>query len=346
MIEVKNLVKRYSGGRPAVNNISFKIEAGEIVGFLGPNGAGKSTTMNILTGYLSATEGDVSIDGYDILQQPNKAKSKIGFLPEQPPLYIDMTVEEYLNFMYELKKVKQPRKQHIEEICRLTRIDNVYTRLIRNLSKGYRQRVGIAQALLGNPDVLILDEPTVGLDPKQIIEIRSLIKSLGKGHTVILSSHILSEIQAVCERIIIINNGKIVADDKTERLSRGFTQNSHLVVQIEGEESEVLELLRGIDGVSSVVSTGQKDEGVFEYTVDTKGNVDRRREIFKAVAQKGYILLGMQYNGMTLEEVFMRLTGSDAARPVAIPTVNTGSKPTQKPQNKNKSGSPNNKKDV
>ncbi|MBQ1231492.1 MAG: ATP-binding cassette domain-containing protein, partial [Clostridia bacterium] len=211
MIEVTALSKRY-GSHLAVNNVSFSIKDGEVVGFLGPNGAGKSTIMNILTGYISLTAGSASVDGYDIVESPQDAKRHIGYLPEIPPLYTDMTVREYLDFMFDLKKVKLPRKPHLDEICKLVMISDVQNRLIKNLSKGYRQRVGIAQALIGNPDTLILDEPTVGLDPKQIIEIRDLISRLGKNHTVILSSHILSEIQAVCDRIIIINGGRLVAD--------------------------------------------------------------------------------------------------------------------------------------
>ena len=218
MIEVQNLTKRY-GAHCAVQNISFQVDEGEILGFLGPNGAGKTTTMNILTGYLSASEGVVKISGHDVLEDPNGAKADIGYLPEQPPLYLDMTVREYLDFMYELKKCKLPRQKHIAEICRLVKIEDVYGRLIKNLSKGYKQRVGFAQALIGNPPVLILDEPTVGLDPNQIIEIRTLIKSLGKHHTVILSSHILPEIEAVCDRIVVINKGVIVADDTPKALS-------------------------------------------------------------------------------------------------------------------------------
>ena len=219
MIEVQNLTKRY-GTHMAVNHISFQVEEGEILGFLGPNGAGKSTTMNILTGYLSASEGTVKINGYDILEQPNQAKSSIGYLPEQPPLYLDMTVREYLDFIFDLKKCTLNRLQHIAEICKMVKIEEVYGRLIKNLSKGYRQRVGFAQALIGNPPVLILDEPTVGLDPNQIIEIRTLIKNLGKHHTVILSSHILPEIEAVCDRIVVINKGAIVADDTASDLSK------------------------------------------------------------------------------------------------------------------------------
>ena len=219
MIEVINLTKRY-GDKKAVDNISFKAEDGEVLGFLGPNGAGKSTTMNILTGYISCTDGKALIDGVDILEDPIKAKKQIGYLPELPPLYMDMTVKEYLYFVYDLKKCKLPKVSHLKDICGLVKIDHVYNRIIKNLSKGYRQRVGLAQALIGNPKVLILDEPTVGLDPKQIIEIRTLIRKLGKNHTVILSSHILSEVQAVCDKIIVINEGKVVANDTEEHLSQ------------------------------------------------------------------------------------------------------------------------------
>ena len=210
MIEVNNVTKYY-GSKKVLDNISFSVNKGEILGFLGPNGAGKSTTMNIITGYISSSEGEVLIDSYDILKYPLKAKAKIGYLPEIPPLYLDMTVKDYLSFMFDLKKVKEPKQEHINEICELVRIDDVYNRIIKHLSKGYRQRVGLAQALLGYPAVIILDEPTVGLDPKQIIEIRDLIKGLKDRHTVILSSHILSEIQAVCDRVLVINKGKIVA---------------------------------------------------------------------------------------------------------------------------------------
>ena len=237
MIEVKNLTKRY-GSNVAVDNISFSVKEGEIVGFLGPNGAGKSTTMNILTGYLSASEGDVSIGGFDILENPNEAKKQIGYLPELPPLYQDMTVKEYLDFMYDLKQVTIPRKEHIEEICRLVQITNVYKRLIRNLSKGYRQRVGIAQALLGNPSVLILDEPTVGLDPNQIIEIRKLIRELGRAHTVILSSHILSEVQAVCQQILIFSKGHLAAAGSLEELTAGGKNLEQVFLELTDGEPE------------------------------------------------------------------------------------------------------------
>ena len=230
MVEVKNLTKCY-GSIKAVDNISFTVEAGEILGFLGPNGAGKSTTMNMITGYISSTSGTVTIDGAEILDNPKAAKKKIGYLPEIPPLYIDMTVKKYLEFMFDLKKVKLPKKEHIEEVMRLVNVSDKADRIIKNLSKGYRQRVGFAQALLGNPPVLILDEPTVGLDPKQIIEVRKLIKSLGKKHTVIFSSHVLSEISATCDRILVISNGKIVADAKTSELSSSISGEQKLALQ-------------------------------------------------------------------------------------------------------------------
>ena len=238
MIEINNLVKNY-GSKFALDDISFKVAKGEIVGFLGPNGAGKSTTMNILTGYLSSTSGEAKVGGIDILENPNEAKKLIGFLPEQPPLYIDMTVEEYLNFVYDIKACKLKRDAHIEEVMKVTKIDDVRHRLIKNLSKGYRQRVGIAQALIGNPPVIIFDEPTVGLDPKQIIEIRNLIRNLGKTHTVILSTHILSEVQSVCDRIIIINEGKIIADEKTESITQAVEDNRRYSVKICGPVREV-----------------------------------------------------------------------------------------------------------
>ena len=269
MIEVKNLTKRY-GNNVALDNVSFSVEEGKILGFLGPNGAGKSTTMNIITGYLSSTEGTVTVGGYDILENPNEVKKLIGYLPEIPPLYMDMTVKEYLNFMYDLKKVTLPREKHIQEICRLVKIQNVYKRLIGNLSKGYKQRVGIAQALLGNPPVLILDEPTVGLDPKQIIEIRKLIKDLGRQHTVILSSHILPEVQAVCERVIIINNGKLVADGATDRLAHDLSNDHRLIFRVDGPENQVYHALNSMPRVKEVINYGEKEPGVFEYSIETE----------------------------------------------------------------------------
>ncbi len=307
MIEVKGLSKRY-GTHLAVSDVNFSIKKGEVIGFLGPNGAGKSTIMNILTGYLSLTQGQVSIDGFDIMENPEEAKKRIGYLPEIPPLYIDMKVKEYLYFIYDLKKVKFPKKAHIDEIMKLIKIDNVQNRLIKNLSKGYRQRVGLAQALVGNPDVLILDEPTVGLDPKQIIEIRNLISRLGKNHTIILSSHILSEIQAVCERVIIINQGRIIADDKAENLSDRLSNDRSVVVRIEGGEKNMLEALSTVKGVKSVISLGCKEQGSFDFLIEPEINTDIRKEVFERVVSRGKTILSLTSNKVSLEQVFLRLT--------------------------------------
>lgn len=312
MVEVRNLTKRY-GTKLALDHVSFTVEEGSIVGFLGPNGAGKSTTMNIVTGYLSATSGEVLVSGKNTLEEPQEVKKLIGYLPEQPPLYMDMTVKEYLNFMYDLKKAKLPREQHLSEICKLVKIEEVYNRLIGNLSKGYKQRVGIAQALIGNPPVLILDEPTVGLDPKQIIEIRTLITNLGKNHTVILSSHILPEVQAVCERIIVINNGKVVADGATDTLAHDLSKDHRLLLRAEAPERELYHALKGLPHVLSVESLGEKESGVFEMTVESEPSVDLRRDVFSLIARKGWSLLAMKNMDLTLEDLFLQLTNSDAA---------------------------------
>lgn len=315
MIEVNHLTKRY-GSHLAVDDISFHVEDGEILGFLGPNGAGKSTTMNILTGYLSASAGQVSVNGYDILEQPNEAKSRIGYLPELPPLYLDMTVREYLDFMYDLKKCTLPRQQHIAELCRIMKIEDMYPRLIKNLSKGYRQRVGMAQALIGNPPVLILDEPTVGLDPNQIIEMRALIKSLGRHHTVILSSHILSEIEAVCDRIVIINKGHIVADDTAANLSKKYSDDHRLMLRIKGPGSEMLPLLGGVPGVRRVTPMGLCEPEVYAFAVEQEDNADVRAEIFRRLAAREWPLMGMRGMEMSLEEIFIEMTRE---QPVVLP---------------------------
>lgn len=311
MVEVRNLTKRY-GANLAVDHVSFTIEEGSIVGFLGPNGAGKSTTMNIITGYLSATEGSVTVSGKNTLDDPNEVKRMIGYLPEQPPLYLDMTVKEYLNFVYELKKAQQPRKEHIDEICRLVKIDNVYNRLVGNLSKGYKQRVGIAQALIGNPPVLILDEPTVGLDPKQIIEIRTLIKNLGRNHTVILSSHILTEVQAVCERIIVINNGRLVADGATDTLAHDLSQDHRLIMRAEGPEREILHAVEAMEHVIDVYSLGEKEQGACEFSVESAPDIDIRRDLFALMARNGWPILALRNTDLTLEDLFLQLTSTDA----------------------------------
>ena len=313
MIEVKSLSKRY-GSTYAVDDISFTVNDGEILGFLGPNGAGKTTTMNILTGYLSSTSGEAKINGIDILENPIEAKKQIGYLPELPPLYLDMKVSEYLNFVYDLKKCTLPRESHIEEICRLVKIDNVYGRVIKNLSKGYKQRVGVAQALIGNPKVLILDEPTVGLDPKQIIEIRTLIKSLGKSHTVILSSHILPEVSAVCDRIVVINKGKIVADGTAEDLSKTLSADHRLTVRIAGAERNIYSLLSGIPEVESVRCLGQKEEGAYDFTIEAKEGVDIRYELFKRLSERNMPLLSSRSMEMSLEDIFLKLTREEATK--------------------------------
>lgn len=307
LIEVKNLTKHY-GSKKAVNNISFKAEDGEILGFLGPNGAGKSTTMNILTGYLSSTAGEALINGIDILEDPIAAKKQIGYLPELPPLYLDMTVREYLYFIYDLKGCTLPRNTHLKEICELVKIDNVIDRMIKNLSKGYRQRVGLAQALVGNPNVLVLDEPTVGLDPQQIIEIRTLIKKLGKNHTVILSSHILSEVQAVCDRIVIINQGKIVADDTADNLSNMLSADHKLIARIDGPKDEVIKIIQTIPGVETVIADMQREKGVWEYNIEATEGTDIRRELFKRLASRNWYLLGLRTNELSLEDIFLKLT--------------------------------------
>ncbi len=306
MIEINNLVKNY-GPKFAVDDISFKIGKGEIVGFLGPNGAGKSTTMNILTGYLSSTSGEAKVGGIDILENPNEAKKLIGFLPEQPPLYVDMTVDEYLNFVYEIRGCKLNRERHIAEIRQVTKIDDVRHRLIKNLSKGYKQRVGIAQALVGNPPVIVFDEPTVGLDPKQIIEIRNLIRNLGQTHTVILSTHILSEVQSVCDRIIIINEGKIIADERTENITRVVEENRRFSLKICGPQREIQNLLQEIPGVVSVELTGERELDSYTYIVEAEKGVDIRKPVFFALSEKNYPMIGMEPLGMNLEEVFIKI---------------------------------------
>lgn len=310
MVEVKNLTKRY-GGIKAVNDISFTVEAGEILGFLGPNGAGKSTTMNMITGYISSTSGTVNIDGYDILENPKEAKSKIGYLPEIPPLYLEMTVKKYLEFMFDLKKVSLPKREHISEIMKLIKITDVQDRIIKNLSKGYKQRVGFAQALLGNPPVLILDEPTVGLDPKQIIEIRNLIKSLGKKHTVIFSSHVLSEISATCDRIIVISNGSLVADAKTSELSSSISGEQKLNLEIEGSQSIILNSLKNITGVIRVRKQRDTSELASKYVVEYQNGFDIRKEVFNAMSRNNCPIIDMQSGNETLEESFLKLISQD-----------------------------------
>lgn len=310
MIEVKNLTKQY-GNKLAVDNVSFTVQKGEILGFLGPNGAGKSTTMNILTGYLSATDGSVKIGEYDVLDNPIEAKSKMGYLPEQPPLYLDMTVMEYLNFVYDIKKVKIPRKAHLAEVCDTVKISDVNKRIIKNLSKGYRQRVGLAAAIIGNPDVLVLDEPTVGLDPKQIIEIRNLIKNFSHKHTVILSSHILSEVQAICDKVIIINKGKLIANDTADNLASKLSSDKRYSIRIDGPEAEVLKILHGLSHIVEIVPLGKRDNGVYEYTIEGEEGFDFRKELFFRLAERKWPILSLKSHELTLEDIFLQLVSGE-----------------------------------
>ena len=306
MIEVENLVKRY-GAKYAVDDISFKVGKGEVVGFLGPNGAGKSTTINIITGFLSSTSGTVRVAGNDVLEYPERAKRMIGYLPEQPPLYVDMTVDEYLNFAYDLKKCEYNRKKHLDEVCEVTKITDVRNRLIKNLSKGYRQRVGIAEALVGNPPIIILDEPTVGLDPKQVIEVRSLIRALGANHTVLLSTHILSEVQAVCDRIVIINKGKIIADEERDSIAAVAADSRAFMAKICGPSREVTAMLRSRPGIKRVERQTERDGDAYSYVIESEAGVDIRKSLFFALAQNNWPLVGLEPVGEDLEAVFIKL---------------------------------------
>ena len=311
MIEVNNLVKRY-GDHTAVDHLSFKIEKGKIYGFLGPNGAGKSTTMNMITGYIASTEGTVTIDGHDILDEPEQAKKCIGYLPEMPPLYFDMTVLEYMNFVADLKKIpKDKKKSMVAEVMEMVKITDMKNRLIKNLSKGYRQRVGLAQAILGYPEVIILDEPTVGLDPKQIIEIRDLIKSLKEKHTVILSSHILSEVSAVCDYVLIISHGKLVASDTPENLGKLAEGSNTLNLTVKGEKDKIRTALGQIEGVKNVTAADAKEEYAWNVTVSTNEDCDVREEVFFKMADAKCPILEMQSRKVSLEEIFLELTEDD-----------------------------------
>ena len=310
MIEVRNLVKKY-GNHVAVDHLNFTVEKGKIYGFLGPNGAGKSTTMNMITGYIASTEGDILIDGHNILEEPEKAKKCIGYLPELPPLYQDMTVMEYLKFVAELKSIpKAEIEKNISEVMSTTKLEEMKYRLIKNLSKGYKQRVGLAQALLGYPEIIILDEPTVGLDPKQIIEIRDLIKSLGEKHTVILSSHILSEVSAVCDHVLIIDRGRLVASDSPENLSKVMTGANSLELTVKGPEEEIRKALDMVDNIEELIYHESMVKDACDFTVKIAGDQDVRENIFFALAEAKYPILKMQSCVSALEEVFLKLTDS------------------------------------
>ena len=306
MIEVSHLSKRY-GQLLALDDVSFSVGEGEIVGLLGPNGAGKSTMMNILTGCLSLSEGEVKVAGVDVREDPIKAKANIGYLPEQPPLYPDMTVLEYLRFVYDLKQVDMPRDPHLEEIISLTKLGDVAHRLIAHLSKGYKQRVGIAAALIGDPKLVIFDEPTVGLDPKQIIEVRQLLRLLAKRHTVLLSTHILAEARAVCSRVLILNRGQLIADQGTEDLSRDVENHVYYKYSIVGNEANVLKTLNAVSGVRQVTLTGERDGEASVYLVEGASGADCRKAIYYALAKNMYPILAASASGADLESLFIRL---------------------------------------
>ena len=312
MIEINHLVKKY-GSHVAVDDLSLTVEPGKIYGFLGPNGAGKSTTMNIITGYLAATSGEVKINGFDVLKQPEEVKKCVGYLPELPPLYMDMTVKEYLDFVAELKKLeKSLRAGYVKEAMKITKTEEVSGRLIRNLSKGYRQRVGFAQAVLGYPEILILDEPTVGLDPKQIIEIRDLIKELGKKHTIILSSHILSEISAVCDHVFIISHGKLVASDSTENLLERMTGAQEIELLVKAEEDTAETAIREIAQVERCEKTESKEDGAVQLLVTAKKDADVREAIYHTCVEHHMPILEMKAASKSLEDVFLELTSQPA----------------------------------
>lgn len=314
MIEVSHLTKKY-GGHLAVDDVSFTVEDGQIYGLLGPNGAGKSTIMNILTGYLSATSGQVTVAGHPLPEDADEAKACVGYLPEQPPLYPEMTVGEYLNFVAELKKVpRAQRKEQVLRAARRTGLEKVLPRLIRSLSKGYKQRVGIAQALLGSPKIIILDEPTVGLDPAQVIEMRKLIRELGKAHTVILSSHILSEVQAVCSRVLILSKGALVAEGTPEQLSEKLSPGIRLRVTALGSSDTVLPVVEAVPGITGVQLVSEAD-GEVTFTAETADTTDRRAEVSRALSEAGCTVLELTAENRSLEEVFLALTGETADVP-------------------------------
>jgi ABC-2 type transport system ATP-binding protein len=308
LIEVSNLVKRY-GNHTAVDHLSFTVEKGQVLGFLGPNGAGKSTTMNIITGYISATEGTVTVNGLDVFEEPEEVKKMIGYLPEFPPLYPDMTVKEYLNFTADIKKVKKSEKADmIKDIMESTKITPMANRLIKHLSKGYKQRVGLAQAIMGYPELIILDEPTVGLDPKQIIEIRDLIRELSKNHTIILSSHIMQEVSAVCDTILIIDKGKLVVSDTPDNLIAQFGNTGDLALTVRGPKETIINALEKIEGINKVEEKDSHEEGTVNLNVFCEENTDVREQIFYAMHEAGTPLLEMQTQHLTLEDIYLMVT--------------------------------------
>jgi ABC-2 type transport system ATP-binding protein len=309
LIEIRNITKKY-GKHIGVNNISFHVEKGEILGFLGPNGAGKTTTMNLITGYIPLTYGEIKVSGFDVMEDSMEAKKHIGYLPENPPLYLDMTVKEYLYFVGEIKQVpKIERKNQVLYVLEVLKLQEVSGRLIKNLSKGFKQRVGLAQALIGDPEVLILDEPTVGLDPQQIIEIRELIKELGKKHTIILSSHILPEVSAVCSRIVVIQKGKILAMDTTENFMGMNEKNRFIKIEVEGKHEKAIRILERIPGFQEFhrLEGDEKEQSTVTYLLKFDGQKDRRKDLFLAFAKEEMPLLELSIQKRTLEETYLQL---------------------------------------
>lgn len=310
MIKAEHLTKRY-GKFTAVDDLSFTVEDGEIVGFLGPNGAGKSTTMNMLTGYISMTAGEITIDGHDLLTDATAAKSSVGYLPEIPPVYPEMTVGEYLNFVYDLKGCTLPRKQHIAEVCDVTKTGDARDRVIKNLSKGFRQRIGIAEALIGDPKTIILDEPTIGLDPRQIVEMRNLIRILGRDRAVILSTHILGEVQSVCDRLLIINKGRLIADDKTENIVGRISGRLRVRASLAGPEKAVLSGVRALNGVIRADAVAGGEAGAVTILIESENGADVRRPLFALAAAQNWPILALEQVGADLENVFIALTAKD-----------------------------------
>lgn len=318
MIEVKNLVKRY-GNQTAVDHLSFTVEKGQILGFLGPNGAGKTTTMNIITGYISATEGSVTVNGVDVAEEPEEVKKMIGYLPEFPPLYPDMTIREYLTFVADLKRInKNEKKQMIEEVMNATKITPMSERLIKHLSKGYKQRVGLAQAIMGYPELIILDEPTVGLDPKQIIEIRDLIKELSKKHTIILSSHIMQEVSAVCDTVMIIDRGKLILSDKPENLSYRLGATGGMRLSVKGNKTAIIAALKRVEKIRKIKEHPMISEGVIELTVYCGEKDDIREEVFNVLCDAKTPILEMQSMRMSLEDIFLKVTNKEKPTPIEL----------------------------
>ncbi|SHH69997.1 ABC-2 type transport system ATP-binding protein [Clostridium collagenovorans DSM 3089] len=308
MLRVENITKKY-GDKVVVNNLSFELQRGEVLGFLGANGAGKSTTMNIITGYIGASSGRVLIDGHDSVDEVNKVKGLIGYLPENPPVYLDMTVEEYLKFVCELKRVKKTEIHNVlEEIMDSVNIVEVRGRLIKNLSKGYKQRVGIAQAIIGDPEIVIFDEPTVGLDPKEIVEIRNLIKKIGKEKTVIISSHILSEVEEVCDKLLIINKGEFVAIGTKEELKKKLSSSNKIFLRVKGEKKSILEVLNTIDGINSINELKSIEENSYDFNLELEENKDPREDIFFKLADKKLPIMIMNTENLDLENIFLKIT--------------------------------------